>query len=93
MLPEMLNHVQEDLSRIQNTLRENDFPENCIEKNMVVKNATLNETIREKASIFLKLQFKGNTEGELPHQRIQKSSKNTFSKAKLEYRFSSSPFV
>ncbi|CAI2738933.1 unnamed protein product [Dicrocoelium dendriticum] len=85
--------LDNELTLIQNLLRENGYPDRFILRNMQSKPDQLQVQTAEKKELFIRLPFKGDAAAERVTRSLSTAVKSTFPAAKLRCTFSTEPLI
>ncbi|CAH8657305.1 unnamed protein product [Schistosoma guineensis] len=84
--------IDGELFYLRQTLIKNGYPPRFIDRNLVPRPHDKALTV-EKKTLFMNMEFKGDTAAEILNKRISKSMNKTFHAAKLRIIFSSRPTI
>ncbi|BHF76073.1 hypothetical protein SprV_0501917100 [Sparganum proliferum] len=85
--------IEEELRKIQDFLRENEYPERFIEKNIAERPIKPATPTAEKKTLFLKVPFQGDAASELLRRRLDQAVSRTFPAARVQIAFSTNPIL
>ncbi|BHF79543.1 hypothetical protein SprV_0702266400 [Sparganum proliferum] len=83
--------IEAELQQLQNTLRENEYPDRFILRNIRERIAKPTVATAEKKDVFIRLPFAGDAASELVRQRLTTAVTRAFSAANLRVCFTNVP--
>nr|VZI52571.1 unnamed protein product [Spirometra erinaceieuropaei] len=85
--------IEEEIRKIQDSLRENGYPDKFIAKNIAERPVKPATSTAEKKTLFLKVPFQGDATSELLRRRLDQAVSRTFPAARVQIAFSTNPIL